>query len=147
MNSVVMIISAHVIAFCQGLGFNLCVSALLFASQNLLRLRWTLAPSATRYSRFALVAYFSRTVLNRVFDKDYSCQFYLYVPKNDFSPAWTVHSFFITIYCLQHKCFTSFSYWLQLYTKYNMKLKTSHLGEFFSMGHNILLYLEFKLHY
>ena len=51
-------------------------------SQNLLRL-WRktrfahLLPPAdsrafgARYSRFALVAYLSQTVLNRVFDKDY----------------------------------------------------------------------------
>ena len=49
------------IAFCQGLAFDLC--GISFALQNLLRLRRTLAPSG-------LIAYFSRTVLNRVFDKD-----------------------------------------------------------------------------
>ena len=58
------------------------VQRLGFASQNLLRLRRKtrfarLSPPAdshafgARYSRFALVAYFSQTVLNRVFDKDY----------------------------------------------------------------------------
>ena len=36
------------------------------------RLRQTRSRAfSTRYSRFALVAYFSQTVLNRVFDKDY----------------------------------------------------------------------------
>ena len=59
------------------------VQRLGFASQNLLRLRRKtrfarLSPPVdsrafgTRYSRFALVAYFSQTVLNWVFDKDYS---------------------------------------------------------------------------
>ena len=57
------------------------VQRLGFASQNLLRLRQKtrfarLSPPAdshafgAQYSRFALVAYFSRTVLNQVFDKD-----------------------------------------------------------------------------
>ena len=53
-----------------------------FASQNLLRLRRKTRFArlhlrqtrafGTQYSRFALVAYFSQTVLNRVFDKDYN---------------------------------------------------------------------------
>ena len=58
------------------------VQRLGFALQNLLRLRQKtrfarLLPPAdsrafgARYSRFALVAYLSQTVLNRVFDKDY----------------------------------------------------------------------------
>ena len=59
-----------------------------FCEQNLLRLRRKtrfdrLSPPAdsrafgARYSRFALVTYFSRTVLNRVFDKDYAIMGFL----------------------------------------------------------------------
>ena len=54
------------LAFCQGLAF-LCRRKTRFAR---------LSPPAesrvfgARYSRFTLVAYFSRTVLNRVFAKD-----------------------------------------------------------------------------
>ena len=72
------------LAFCQGLAL-ICVSALMvkkFASQNLLRL-WQktrfarLSPPVdsrafgAQYSRSALLAYFSQTMLNRVLDKDY----------------------------------------------------------------------------
>ena len=78
----IMICMLLALAFCQGLAFDLCVRCALvvklsFASQNLLRLRrkTRFAPfTSGRYSRFALVVHFSRTVINHVFDNICCCQ-------------------------------------------------------------------------
>ena len=61
-----------VLAFCQDLAFDLCVSTL---PDEEVKAKSLVPPAESctfgaQYSRFALVAYFSPTVLNRVFDKD-----------------------------------------------------------------------------
>ena len=48
---------------------DVSVQRLGFASQNLFAPPADSCAFGTRYSHFALVAYFSQTVLNRVFDK------------------------------------------------------------------------------
>ena len=71
----------------------LCVSALMMKRL----LRKTSCAFSARYSHFALVAYFSRTMLNRVFDKDYILDLMLFRATNLSAlllPYFTVMLFF-----------------------------------------------------
>ena len=62
-----------ILAFCQGLAFHLCVAPSWWRGVGFAN------AFGSWYSRFALVAYFSQAVLNRVFDKDYDNTGYLCV--------------------------------------------------------------------